>query len=71
VTACPYDVFEIGPIEEAEYRALPLLARLKVWAHGKRTAYTPRADACNGCGLCVKACPERAIKLRARGDRAS
>lgn len=66
--ACPYDVFEVGPMQEADYKALPILARIKVWAHGKRTAYTPRADACNGCGLCVKACPERAITLRARED---
>jgi NAD-dependent dihydropyrimidine dehydrogenase PreA subunit len=66
VAVCPYDVFEIGPIDETEYRALPLLPRLKVWAHGKRTAHTPRADACRACGLCVSACPERALKLTPR-----
>jgi NAD-dependent dihydropyrimidine dehydrogenase PreA subunit len=63
VAACPYDVFEVRRIDEADYQALPMLARLKVWAHGKRTAYTPRADACLACGLCVTACPERAITL--------
>ncbi|MBU2655836.1 MULTISPECIES: 4Fe-4S binding protein [Acetobacteraceae] len=26
-------------------------------------AYTPHADQCRACGLCVKACPERAIQL--------
>jgi len=60
---CPYDVFEVRTIDEAEYRALPLLARLKVWAHRKQTAYTPQAEACHACGLCVAACPERAITL--------
>lgn len=63
VQVCPYDVFEVGPIAEAEYRALPLLARLKLRVHGMRTAHTPRADACQACGLCVVSCPERAISL--------
>lgn len=63
VAVCPYGVFEVGTIDEGEYRALPLLARLKVWAHGKQTAHTPRAEACQACGLCVVACPEKAITL--------
>jgi NAD-dependent dihydropyrimidine dehydrogenase PreA subunit len=66
VQVCPYDVFEVGWIDEAEYRALSLRARLKVWAHGKKTALTPREDACKACGLCVVACPEKAITLVAR-----
>jgi NAD-dependent dihydropyrimidine dehydrogenase PreA subunit len=68
VTVCPYDVFEVRRIDETEYRSLPILARLKVWAHGKKTAYTPRADACLACGLCVTACPERAITLARVGS---
>jgi NAD-dependent dihydropyrimidine dehydrogenase PreA subunit len=64
VAACPYDVFEVRRIDEAEYRALPLLSRLKLRAHGKKTAYAVRADACQACGLCVAACPEDAIALR-------
>lgn len=63
VAVCPYDVFEVGPIEEAAYRALPALSRFKLWVHGKKTAYLPRADACQACGLCVVACPEKAIAL--------
>lgn len=63
VAVCPYDVFEVRRIDEAEYRALPLLARVKLNVHGKQTAYTPNADACRACGLCVVACPERAITL--------
>jgi NAD-dependent dihydropyrimidine dehydrogenase PreA subunit len=69
VEACPYDVFAVGPIEAAEYRALPLLARVKVWAHGKKTALTPHAAACQACGLCVVACPEKAITLQIREGR--
>ena len=63
IDVCPYDVFELGTLDDAEYRAMPLLVRAKLWAHGKRTVYTPRADACQACGLCVVACPEHAIKL--------
>lgn len=67
VQVCPYDVFEVRTIDEAEYRALPILARLKLRVHGKKTAYTPNAEACRACGLCVVACPEKAITLaRAR-----
>jgi NAD-dependent dihydropyrimidine dehydrogenase PreA subunit len=63
VEVCPYGVFEVRTIDEVEYRALPLLARLKLRAHGKRVAYTPNAAACKACGLCVVACPEHAIRL--------
>lgn len=64
---CPEHVFEIAKIDDASFAALPLINRFKLWAHGKKIAYTPKADACLACGLCVVACPEGAIKLeRAR-----
>ena len=63
VAVCPYGVFEVGPIGEADFRALPWLLRLKLTIRGRRTARTPLADACRACGLCVAACPERAIAL--------
>jgi NAD-dependent dihydropyrimidine dehydrogenase PreA subunit len=66
VEVCPYDVFEVGRIEETEFRALPLLSRFKVRVHGMQTAYTPQEDACQACGLCVVACPEHAIELKRR-----
>lgn len=68
VDVCPYDVFEVRRIDDADFRALGLLAKVKVVVHGRKTAYTPRADDCRACGLCVVACPERAIAL---GRRAS
>ena len=69
VQVCPYDVFDVLPIEKADYNRLPWLSRLKVRAHGMKMAYTPRADLCLACGLCVVACPERAIRLVATPQR--
>jgi NAD-dependent dihydropyrimidine dehydrogenase PreA subunit len=63
VRVCPEDVFEIRRIEEVDYRGLGLLHRLKQRVHGMQVAYTPNGDACRACGLCVAACPERAITL--------
>jgi 4Fe-4S ferredoxin len=63
VEACPYDVFEIRKIEPIDYAGLGLLTKIKNRVHGGNVSYTPRADQCRACGLCVKACPERAIKL--------
>lgn len=65
VAVCPYDVFAVSRITDDDFRALPLLSKLKSIAHGRKTAYTPNADACRACGKCVSACPEKAIKLRA------
>ena len=60
---CPYDVFEVGTIEDDEYRRMPFFVRLKLLAHRKQTAFMPRVEACRACGLCVVACPEKAIAL--------
>ncbi len=63
VEVCPYDVFEVRRIDDADFDALGFVARMKSRAHGRKTAYTPRADRCQACGLCVVACPEHAIVL--------
>lgn len=60
---CPENVFEIRRIDEADYLGLGMMHRLKLRVHGMQVAYTPNADACQSCGLCVTACPESAIKL--------
>lgn len=64
VEVCPYDVFEVRRMDDVDFAELGVLAKLKSLAHGRKTAYTVRADACKACGLCVVACPERAITLR-------
>ncbi len=63
VPVCPYDVFEMRPITQDEYKTLSLRGRIKTWVHGREKAFAVRADACHACGLCVTACPEKAIRL--------
>lgn len=65
VRVCPYDVFVIRPLEPAERAGLSMRGRIKAFFHGGRQAYADRAADCHGCGLCVTACPEKAIRLRA------
>jgi NAD-dependent dihydropyrimidine dehydrogenase PreA subunit len=71
VTVCPYGVFEVVRMSDESFDAMPLLVKLKLLVHGRKTAATPHADACHACGLCVETCPERAITLvRAQAERA-
>jgi NAD-dependent dihydropyrimidine dehydrogenase PreA subunit len=66
VAVCPYDVFEVRRMDHADFVRLGALAKLKSTVHGRMTAYTPRASACQSCGKCVAACPEDAIRLARR-----
>ncbi len=64
VIVCPENVFEVRQIDHADYEQLNLLHKLKLRVHGMKVAYAPNADACKSCGLCVSACPEKAITLK-------
>lgn len=66
VEVCPFHVFEVRRIEDEDFARLGVFAKLKSIAHGRKTAYTPLASACQACGKCVTACPEKAIKLARR-----
>jgi len=68
VAVCPYGVFEVRRIDDSDFQALSFFGRLKSRAHGRLTAYTPGAAECQACGLCVVACPEKAIVLMARAE---
>lgn len=63
IEVCPYDVFELKQISFADYKELTLGGKIKTFVHGKDKAYATRANQCHGCGLCVEACPEKAIRL--------
>ena len=63
VAVCPKSVFVLDVLPQAERGELSWLGKVKGFAHGWKQAFMPDAAACEACGLCVPACPERAIKL--------
>ena len=63
VEVCPYGVFEVRRINDEDFSGLSFLGKLKSRAHSRLSAYTPQASLCQACGLCVVACPEKAITL--------
>lgn len=60
---CPFQVFAMATLPREQRGALSLRGKLKGFAHRWRQSFAVRADACHACGLCVTACPEKAIRL--------
>ncbi|MGH7814821.1 MAG: 4Fe-4S dicluster domain-containing protein [Candidatus Binataceae bacterium] len=63
VEVCPYEVFALGTLSKEERQPLSIVGKLKGFAHGWKQAFAVNGDLCHACGLCVKACPEDAIRL--------
>ena len=61
-------MFEVRRLTADERAPLGAFARLKLFVHGGKQAFAVRASDCHACGLCVQACPERAIALVAAGE---
>ena len=66
VRVCPYDVFTVRKLTDEERTPLGRLTRFKIFVHGGKQAFVTRPEDCHACGQCVRACPEKAITLRAR-----
>ena len=62
---CPYDVFDVTRMTDADFAGLTMFGKLRSLAHRRQAAYAVRARDCHACGLCVVACPESAITLQA------
>jgi 4Fe-4S ferredoxin len=63
VRVCPVAVYAVGTLPREQRAGLGLRGKLKGMAHRWQQALLVNASACEACGLCVKACPERAISL--------
>lgn len=63
VDVCPYQVLELRDITPAQQRELTFAGKIKTLVHGRKKAFVVYPEACHACGLCVTACPEKAIKL--------
>jgi NAD-dependent dihydropyrimidine dehydrogenase PreA subunit len=63
IKVCPYNVFEMQEITPVQYKALSFTGKIKTMFHGRKKAFAVRPEACHACGLCITACPEKAITL--------
>jgi NAD-dependent dihydropyrimidine dehydrogenase PreA subunit len=63
VAVCPFDVFAMQRLTAGDTMWLAVSAKKRQKLVGAWQAFTPGADRCHACNLCVVACPEDAIRL--------
>jgi NAD-dependent dihydropyrimidine dehydrogenase PreA subunit len=63
VRVCPYHVFKVGTLSASQRSGLSIMGKLKGFGHRWQQALLVNAEACHACGLCVAACPEKALTL--------
>ncbi|MGA9659353.1 MAG: ferredoxin family protein [Asticcacaulis sp.] len=63
VVICPYEVFDLGILPPESRKDIRGIAKIKGFVGGWKQSFAVRSDACRACGLCVTACPEKAITL--------
>ncbi|MES2948472.1 MAG: ferredoxin family protein [Pseudomonadota bacterium] len=63
VAVCPVEVFQMGVLPKDRRPGLSVKGKIKGFVHGWKQVQAVQPDACRACGLCVRACPEKAITL--------
>ena len=63
VRVCPVAVYRVGTLPPDLRAGLGLKAKVKGFVHRWQQALLVNPGACEACGLCVSACPEKAITL--------
>lgn len=63
VQVCPVAVFEVQTLPAAQRAGISLKGHIKGFVHRWQQAVLVQAQRCEACGLCVSACPEKALTL--------
>ena len=60
---CIQNVFRLRQISAEQFGQLSFMGKVKTIFSDNRKAFVEYPERCLNCGLCVSACPEKAIKL--------